>query len=113
MCLRSYLPRVRPVYIRQKKPDRESIANAKKLQYPFLSPANIQTLRIKKLNSDLYFSDQEVKYISLDIFIDRIGVLAICINQGKLAKELGKKLVKQIFCWRIEKKIEYATLKNV
>lgn len=50
--------------MRQKKPGRESIIDAKKLWYPSLPPANVQTLKIRKRDPNAYFSDKEVKYIS-------------------------------------------------
>ncbi len=41
VCSGAYKPGVRSVYMRWKKPVCESVANAKKLQYPFLPPANV------------------------------------------------------------------------
>lgn len=73
---------------------------------------NVQTLRIGELEPDFYFTDEEIEYISLDIPIDGIGVLAVHTNQF-LTKELAKKLVKQILRQCIEKKKEYTALKNI
>lgn len=64
--------------MRREKPGQKSVADAKKLQYPFLPLVNIEILRIGKLKHDPYFFDK--KYISLDIFIDGIAVLAIYIK---------------------------------
>lgn len=94
--MRPYLLQVRLVYIRQEKLGRESVANGKKLQYPSLLLASIQTLRIEKLDPDFYFSDEEIEYISLDTLIDKTKVLTACINQAKPVKKAAKKLVKQI-----------------
>ena len=66
--------------MRQEKPGQEFVVDAKKLQYPSLSLANIQTLKIRELDPDPYSSDEEVKYVSLETPIDGIGVLATCIN---------------------------------
>ena len=113
MCLGTYKPRVRLVYMRQEKPVCESIANTEKLQYLSLSPANVQTLRIGELEPDPYFSDEEIEYISFDALIDEIEVLTACINQSQLIKESSKEPVKQILRRRIEKEKEYAALKNI
>ena len=106
-------PRVRPIYMRQEKSGRESVADVKKLRYPSLSPANIQMLKIGKLKPNSYFSDKEIKYISLDIPIDGIEVLTACTNQSQPTKELSKEFVKRILHQCIEKKKEYATPKNI
>ena len=66
--------------MRREKPGRKSIANVKKLRYPFLPPANLKTLRIGELKSDHYSFDEE--YISLNIPIDEIEVLAAYRNQS-------------------------------
>lgn len=66
--------------MRQEKLGHETVADAKKLQYSSLPPANIQTLRIRKLELDFYFSDKEIKYIFFYTFIDEIGVLTSRIN---------------------------------
>ncbi len=80
VCLGPYLPGVRPVYMRQEKPGRESVADAEKLRYLSLPPANVQTLRIGELDPDTYSSDEEVEYISLDTPIDGTEVLAARTN---------------------------------
>ena len=82
--------------MRREKPGRESVANAEKLQYPSLPPANVQTLRIGELEPDPYSSDKEVEFVSLDAPIDGIGVLATHTNQSQPAKEPAKEHVKQI-----------------
>lgn len=97
--------------MRREKPGRESVANVEKLWYPFLPPANVQILRIGKVESDPYFSDE--KSISLNAPIDRIGVLASRIGQFQLTKKLAKEPIKQILRQHIEGKKEYATPKNV
>ena len=70
--------------MRQEKPGRESVVDAKKLCYPSLPPANVQILRIGEADPDPYFSNEEVQYISLDKPI-KIGVLATQSNQPKPA----------------------------
>ena len=61
MCLEPYLPGVRPVYMRQEKPGRKSVADAKKLQYLSLPPINVQTLSIRELDPDPVSLDKEVE----------------------------------------------------
>lgn len=80
MCFGAYKLKVRLVYMRRKKPDHKSIANIEKLQYPFLSSANVQTLRIKKVEPDFHFSDKKIEYISFDTPINKIEDLAACMN---------------------------------
>ncbi len=113
VSLGAYKPGVWPVYMRREKPGCESVADAEKLRYPSLPPANVQTLRIGELESDPYSSDKEVEYVSLDAPIDEIGVLAARTNQSQPAKEPSKKPVKRILRQRIEKEKEYAAPKNV
>ena len=98
--------------MRREKPGRESVANAKKLQYPSLPPANVQTLRIGELEPDPYFSNKKIEYVFLDKPIDGIKVLAAYTNESQLAKTYSKEPVKQILHQRIEKEKEYAALKN-
>ncbi len=111
MCLGPYEPGVRPVYIGREKLSRESVADAEKLRYPSLPPANVQTLRIGELEPDPCSSDEEVEYVSLDAPIDVIGVLAACTNQSQPAKEPAKEPVKRILRRRIEKKKNMPLLK--
>ena len=99
------------VYILQEKSGRDCIANAKKLCYPFLPPANVQTLRIGELEPDLCSTDEKSKYISLDEPI-RTEVLAAHGNKPKPIVGLLKKSTKWILRQRIQKKKEYTTLKN-
>ena len=113
VCLGPYKPGVRPVYMRQEKPGRKSVADAEKLRYPSLPPANVQTLRIGKLEPDPCSSNEEVEYVSLDALIDGMGVLAARTNQSQPAKEPAKELVKRILRRRIEKEKKYAAHKNV
>lgn len=80
VCLGSYLPGVRLVYMRQDKPSWKSVADAKKLWYLTLPLPDIQILRIKELNPDPYFSDEKVEYVFLNLSIDGTRVLAACIN---------------------------------
>lgn len=40
-------------FMRQEKPGQESVADAEKLRYPSLPPANVQTLRIGEADPDL------------------------------------------------------------
>lgn len=74
-CLGTYLPGIRPVFIRREKSGRDCVADADKLQYPSIPPANLQTIRIGEANQDPYLSDEEAEYISLDEPIET-GVLA-------------------------------------
>ncbi len=112
VCLRPYTPGVRNAFIRYRKSGRESVANAEKLCYPTLSPANIQTLRIGDVDPDLYSSDEEVQYISLDEPIET-GVLAASSNQPKPTQGPSKEPVKQILRRRIENGNNYAAPKNM
>lgn len=98
--------------MRQRKPRRESVVNAKKLRYLLLPSANVQTLRIGDADPDLYFSDEEVQYISLDKPIET-GVLAAQCNQLKSTSGLSKEPVKRILRRRIEKENNYAAPKNM
>lgn len=98
--------------MRQKKPGRESVADVEKLRYLSLPSANVQTLRIEDADPDPYFSDDEVKYVSLDEPIET-GVLAARSNQPKPTPGPSKELVKQILPRRIEKQNNYATPKNI
>ena len=82
--------------MRQKKPGCKSVADAEKLQYLSLSPANVQTLTIGELDPDPYSSDEEMEYISLDTNIDGTEVLTAHTNQFKPAKKPAKELFKRI-----------------
>ena len=113
MCLGPYKPGVRPVYMRREKPGRESVGDAEKLRYPSLPTANVQTLQIGDLELDLYSSDEEVKYVSLDVPINGIRVLAARTNQFQPAKKPAKEPVKRILRRRIEKEKKYTAPKNV
>ncbi len=93
MCLGPCKPGVRPVYMRREKPGRQSVANAEKLRYPSLPPANVQTLRIGEMEPDPYSFDEELEYVSLEAPIDGIGVLVVCTNQSQPANEPAKDLV--------------------
>ena len=53
VCLGPYSPGTRPVFMRQEKPGQESVADAEKLRYPSLPPANVQTLRLGEADPDL------------------------------------------------------------
>ena len=76
-----------------------------------MSPANIQTLKIGELEPDLYSFDEE--YISLNIPIDGIEVLATCTNQLSSTKKPSKEPIKRILRRCIEKEKEYTAPKNV
>ena len=112
VCLRSYTSGARHLIMRQKKSGRESVADAEKLCYSSLLPANVQTLSIREADPDLYSLDKKIQYISLDEPITT-GVLAAWSNQLKLNQGLSKKPVKRILHRSIEKKNNYATLKNL
>lgn len=81
-CLGAYTPGARPVFMRPEKSGRESVADAEKLRYPPLPPANVQTLMIGGADPDPYSSDEETKYISLDKPIET-GVSAARTNQSR------------------------------
>lgn len=98
--------------MRQGKPGREPVADAKKLRYPSLPPANVQTLWIGEENPDPYSSDEKVQYVSLDEPIET-GVLAARSNQPKLTQGPSNEPVKRILRRSIEKENNYATPKNV
>ena len=98
--------------MRQGKSGRESVADAEKLRYPSLPPANVQTLRIGDADPDPYSSDDEVEYVSLDEPIET-GVLAARSNQPKPPQGPSKEPVKRILRRRIEKENDYAAPKNV
>ena len=83
------IPGVWVVFIRQRKPGQESIADTKKFRYPSLPLANIQTLRIRDANPVSYCSDDKIKYLSLDKPI-KIRVLATQINQLKPIPSFSK-----------------------
>lgn len=51
-------------------------------------------LKIKETDFDLYFSDKEIKYISLNAFINKSDILAACANYVKPVKEPIKKPIK-------------------
>lgn len=97
------MPGIRPVYIRQEKPRRDSVADAKKLRYPSLPPANVQTLKIGELEPALYSTDEEGEYISLDSPI-KTKVLAACSDEPKPAQKSFKEPVKRTLRQRIQKK---------
>ena len=112
VCLGPYTPGARHVFMRQGKSGRESVADAEKLRYPSLPPANVQTLRIGDADPDPYSSDDEVEYVSLDEPIET-GVLAARSNQPKPPQGPSKEPVKRILRRRIEKENDYAAPKNV
>lgn len=77
-----------------------------------MPPANVQTLRIGESDLDPYLSDDEIKYISLDEFIET-RVLAARSNQPKPPQSLFKEPVKGILRRRIEKENDYNAPKNL
>lgn len=79
VCLRPYIPRARHVFMRQRKPGQELVADTKKFCYLFLSSANVQTLRTIDADPDPYLSNDKVQYISLNESM-KIGVLAAWSN---------------------------------
>ncbi len=104
VCLRPYILGARHFFMRQRKSGWKSIVDAKKLCYPSLPPANVQTLRIRELNSDPYLLDDKVKYVSLDELIE-IGVLTARSNQPKPPQGPSKEPFKRILRRRIEKEM--------
>lgn len=83
------------------KPDCELVANAKNLWYPFLSPANIQNLRIKELEPNPFFFDEKIEYIIFDTFFNVNRVLAAHTNSSQPSQEPLKEPVKYILRRRI------------
>lgn len=75
ICLRPYIPEARYVFIKQGKSGRKSIINTNKLHHLSLPLTNVQTLRIRELDTNPYLSDDKIEYISLNKPI-KIGVLA-------------------------------------
>ncbi len=112
VCLGPYTQGAGHVFMRQEKSERESVADAEKLCYLSLPPANVQTLRIGEANPDPYSSDEDIQYVSLDNLIET-GVLAARSNQPKLPQSPSKESVKRILRRRIEKKNNYAAAKNL
>lgn len=98
--------------MRREKPGRESVADAEKLRYPPLPPANVQTLRIGEADPDPYSSDEETEYISLVKPLET-GVSAARTNQSRPIEGPSKEPVKRTLRRRIEKEKEYAGPKNV
>lgn len=93
VCLEIYLSNIQLVYMRQEKSGRDCIINVEKMRYLFLFLANIQILKIEKLELGLYSINEKNEYISLDELI-KIGVLATCSDKHKLILEPSKELVK-------------------
>lgn len=88
------------------------MADSEKLRYFALPSANIQTLRIRKMDSDPYFIDEKAEYISLDKPIE-IKVLATCANRFKPTRRPFKEPVKRMLYWCIKKQNDYTVPKNV
>lgn len=101
VCLGSYTSGAKRIFMRQGKSGRELVAYIEKLCYQSLPSANIQTLRIRNADSDPYFSDDKVEYVSLNESIE-IGVLAALSNQPKPNPKNSKKPVKRILYHRIK-----------
>lgn len=98
--------------MRREKSGRDCVADTEKLRYLFLPPANMQTLRIGKLESDPCFTDKKSECISLDEPIET-EILAACNDEPKPPVGSSKEPVKRILCRHIQKEKEYATPKNV
>lgn len=75
--------------------------------------ANVQTLKIEEADSYCHSLNRDTKYVFLDVFIDKNGILAVYINYIKLAKEPTQELVKQILRQHIEKNNNYIASKNM
>lgn len=60
ICLGSYVPRARQVFIGQGTQRQDPVTIADKLRYSFLSSTNVQILKIEDADPDHYFSDEEV-----------------------------------------------------
>ncbi len=57
VCLGTYLLGTRPVFMRRKKPGRDSVANAEKLRYLNLPPADVGTIIIGEQSDYPYLID--------------------------------------------------------
>lgn len=112
VCVGPYTPGARPVFMRQEKPGRESVADAKKLRYPVLPSAEIHTLRIGELQPDPYSSDDEDEYVSLDAPLD-FTVSAARSNQNEGNEAPAKEPIKRILRKRIQRENNYAAPKNI
>ena len=110
MCLGPYTLGAQYGFMKQGKLRQKSVADVKKLYIPFLPFANVQTLRKRDVDPDFYFSDDIVKYVSLDKPI-KTGVLATQSNQSKPLQSPSNEPVKRILCRYIEKKNDYAVPK--
>lgn len=97
--------------MQQKKLERNYITNLEKLYYFILFLANIQILKIKKIDLNSYFFDKKAKYIFLDKSI-KTKVLTIYMNQLKLTIKFFKKPINQISQRYIKKK-DYVIFKNI
>lgn len=86
--------------------------NAKNLRYLIWSTKEVQILRMKKLSSDLYSSDEENNYFSLDISLNVLVSVAY-FSWNKSSSTLTKKAIKQILHKQIKKKDGYVAPKNV
>lgn len=98
--------------MQQEKPRRDCIANLEKLCYFTLFPANIQILKIEKIDPDSYSFDEKAKYIFLDQLI-KTKVLITCANQSKPTARLFKEQVKQIMQQNIKPEKNYTVSKNM
>lgn len=98
--------------MQRKKPGWKLVTNAEKLRYLILSSVKVYTLRIGDLQLNFYSLDDKNKYISLDASLDIMVSAAQC-SQNQRNTILTKKHIKQILYKRIEKKVSYATPKNI
>ena len=112
--LGTYLPGMKPVFMRRERSGRDCVADAKKLRYPKIPSAEVHTVRIGDLEPDPDSSDEEIKeeYISLDTPLTTL-VSAARSNQAKQSEVSEKEPIKQILRKRIQKEKGYATLKNI
>lgn len=70
-------------------------------------------LKIGKADLNSYFSNKEIEYVFSDTSINKIGILTICTNYVKSAKEPTKEPIKQILYQRIKKKNSYIAPRNM
>lgn len=113
MYLGTFLLKNKSIFIRQEKLKCESIAKIKKLWYLLLPSINVWILKIRKTNLNSYSSNKEIKYVFLDVSINKISILTFCTNYTKPSKKPTKELVKQILYQHIKKKNSYVAPKNM
>ena len=98
----TYLPGMKPVFMRRERLGRDCIADIEKLCYPKIPSTKVHTVRIRDLEPDPNSSDEKIEeeYISLDTSLATF-VSAARSNQAKQNEISEKKLIKLILWKRI------------